>query len=142
MSQYINFYIKEKSGKRIPIGSYSRNSILFNHFRDSVTFEKTTLLDNNVLEQIIHSMENKVIEEKQLISGIQEHIKDICNYNNSASEKDGLILSCRETIKELNEYIDEYKYAMGVVRTYYNINDSLKYSEEEEWEGIEAGVEA
>ena len=26
MSQYINFYIKEKSGKRIPIGSYSRNS--------------------------------------------------------------------------------------------------------------------
>ena len=142
MSQYINFYIKEKSGKRIPIGSYSRNSILFNHFRDSVPFEKTTLLDNNVLEQIIHSMENKVIEEKQLISDIQEHIKDICNYNNIASEKDGLILSCRETIKELNEYIDEYKYAMGVVRTYCDINDSLKYSEEEEWEGIEAGVEA
>ena len=45
-------------------------------------------------------------------------------------------------IKELNEYIDEYKYAMGVVRTYCDINDSLKYSEEEEWEGIEAGVEA
>ena len=106
MSQYINFYIKEKSGKRIPIGSYSRNSILFNHFRDSVPFEKTILLDNDVLEQIIHSMENKVIEEKQLISDIQEHIKDICNYNNSASEKDGLILSCRETIKELNEYIN------------------------------------
>ena len=142
MSQYINFYIKEKSGKRIPIGSYSRNSALFNHFRDSVPFEKTILLDNDVLEQIIHSMENKVIEEKQLISDIQEHIKDICNYNNSASEKDGLILSCRETIKELNEYIDEYKYAMGVVRTYCDINDSLKYSEEEEWEGIEAGVEA
>ena len=142
MSQYINFYIKEKSGKRIPIGSYSRNSILFNHFRDSVPFEKTTLLDNNMLEQIIHSMENKVIEGKQLISDIQEHIKDICSYNNSASEKDGLILSCRETIKELNEYINEYKYAMGVIRTYCDINDSLKYSEEEEWEGIEAGVEA
>ena len=45
-------------------------------------------------------------------------------------------------IKELNEYIDEYRYAMGVVRTYCDINDSLKYSEEEEWEGIEAGVEA
>ena len=47
-----------------------------------------------------------------------------------------------DIIKELNEYIDEYRYAIGVVRTYCDINDSLKYSEEEEWEGIEAGVEA
>lgn len=28
MSQYINFYVKGKSGKRIPVGSYSRNSTL------------------------------------------------------------------------------------------------------------------
>lgn len=142
MSQYINFYIKEKSGKRIPIGSYSRNSILFNHFREIVPFEKTTPLDNNTMEKIIRSMENEVNEEQQLISSLQEHIKDICNYNNSASEKDELILSYRENIKEINKDIDEYKYAIGVIKTYCDINDSLKYSEEEEWEGIEAGVEA
>lgn len=142
MSQYINFYIKEKSGKRIPIGNYSRNSILFQHFKGVVPFEETALLDNNTMEQIIHSMEDKVSEEQQLISNIQEHIKDICSYNNSASEKDELILSHRETIKEINEDIAEYKYGIGVIRTYCDINDSLKYSDEEEWEGIEAGVEA
>ncbi len=142
MSQYINFYIKEKSGKRIPIGSYSRNSILFKQCREFVPFEKTTPLDNNTMEKIICSMENEVNAEQQLISSLQEHIKDICNYNNSASEKDELILSYRENIKEINKDIDEYKYAIGVIRTYCDINDSLKYSEEEEWEGIEAGVEA
>lgn len=142
MSQYINFYIKEKSGKRIPIGSYSRNSILFKQCREFVPFEATAPLNNITLEQIISSTEKAISEKQQLISNIQEHIKDIYSYNNSASEKDELILSYIETIKEINEDIDEYKYALGVIRTYCDINDSLKYSEEEEWEGIEAGVEA
>lgn len=142
MSQYINFYIKEKSGKRIPIGSYSRNSILFKQCREFVPFEATAPLNNITLEQIISSTEKAISEKQQLISNIQEHIKDIYSYNNSASEKDELILSCKETIKEINEYIDECKYALGVIRTYCDINDSLKYSDEEAWEGIEAGVEA
>lgn len=144
MSQYINFYVKGKSGKRIPIGSYSRNSTLFKQCREFVPFEATAPLNNITLEQIISSTEEAIIEKQQLISNIQEHIKDIYSYNNSAAEKDELILSYIKTIKEINEDIDEYKYALGVLRTYCDINDALKYWDEEgeEWEGIEAGVEA
>lgn len=144
MSQCINFYVKGKSGKRIPIGSYSRNSTLFKQCREFVPFEATAPLNNITLEQIISSTEEAIIEKQQLISNIQEHIKDIYSYNNSAAEKDELILSYIKTIKEINEDIDEYKYALGVLRTYCDINDALKYWDEEgeEWEGIEAGVEA
>ena len=46
MSQYINFYVKGKSGKRIPIGSYSRNSTLFKQCREFVPFEATAPLNN------------------------------------------------------------------------------------------------
>ena len=142
MSQYINFYVKGKSGKRIPIGSYSRNSTLFKQCREFVPFEATAPLNNITLEQIISSTEKAIIEEQQSISCIGDHIKDICSYNNSADEKDELILSYKEHIKALKEDIEDYKRTIGVLRTYCDINDSLKYSEEEEWEGIEAGVEA
>lgn len=142
MSQYINFYIKEKSGKRIHIGSYSRNSTLFKQCREFVPFEATAPLNNITLEQIIGSTEKAIIEEQQYISCIGDHIKDICSYNNSADEKDELILSYKESIKALKEDIEDYNHTIGVLRTYCDINDALKYSEEEEWEGIEAGVEA
>lgn len=142
MSQYINFYVKGKSGKRIPIGSYSRNSTLFKQCREFVPVEATAPLNNTTLEQIISSTEKAIIEEQQSISCIGDHIKDICSYNNSADEKDELILSYKESIKAIKEDIEDYKHALGVLRTYCDINDSLKYSEEEEWEGIEAGVEA
>lgn len=144
MSQYINFYVKGKSGKRIPIGSYSRNSTLFKQCRGFVPFEATAPLNNITLEQIISITEKAIIEEQQSIGCIGDHIKDICNYNNSADEKDELILSYKETIKALKEDIEDYKHTLGVLRTYCDINDALKYwdEEEEEWEGIEAGVEA
>lgn len=144
MSQYINFYVKGKSGKRIPIGSYSRNSTLFKQCRGFVPFEATAPLNNITLEQIISSTEKAIIEEQQSIGCIGDHIKDICNYNNSADEKDELILSYKETIKALKEDIEDYKHTLGVLRTYCDINDALKYWDEgeEEWEGIEAGVEA
>ena len=144
MSQYINFYVKGKSGKRIPIGSYSRNSTLFKQCREFVPFEATAPLNNITLEQIISSTEKAIIEEQQSISCIEDHIKDICSYNNSADEKDELILSYKENIKALKEDIEDYKRAIGVLRTYCDINDALKYwdEEEDEWEGIEAGVEA
>lgn len=141
MSQYINFYVKGKSGKRIPIGSYSRNSTLFKQCREFVPFEATAPLNNITLEQIISSTEEAIIEEQQSISCIGDHIKDICSYNNSADEKDELILSYKENIKALKEDIEDYKRAIGVLRTYCDINDALKYWDEE-WEGIEAGVEA
>ena len=67
MSQYINFYVKGKSGKRIPIGSYSRNSTLFKQCREFVPFEATAPLNNSVLEQIISSLEKEIIEEQQSI---------------------------------------------------------------------------
>ena len=144
MSQYINFYVKGKSGKRIPIGSYSRNSTLFKQCREFVPFESTAPLNNITLEQIISSTEKEIIEEQQSISCIEDHIKDICSYNNSADEKDELILSYKENIKALKEDIEDYKSTIGVLRTYCDINDALKYCDEEgeEWEGIEAGVEA
>ena len=144
MSQYINFYVKGKSGKRIPIGSYSRNSTLFKQCREFVPFESTAPLNNITLEQIISSTEKEIIEEQQSISCIEDHIKDICSYNNSADEKDELILSYKENIKALKEDIEDYKSTIGVLRTYCDINDALKYWDEEgkEWEGIEAGVEA
>lgn len=144
MSQYINFYVKGKSGKRIPIGSYSRNSTLFKQCREFVPFEATAPLNNITLEQIISSTEKEIIEEQQSISCIEDHIKDICSYNNSVDEKDELILSYKENIKALKEDIEDYKHTLGVLRTYCDINDALKYwdEEEDEWEGIEAGVEA
>ena len=144
MSQYINFYVKGKSGKRILIGSYSRNSTLFKQCREFVPFEATAPLNNITLEQIISSTEKAIIEEQQSISCIGDHIKDICSYNNSADEKDELILSYKESIKSLKEDIEDYKRTIGVLSTYCDINDALKYWDEEgeEWEGIEAGVEA
>lgn len=127
MSQYINFYVKGKSGKRIPIGSYSRNSTLFKQCREFVPFEATALLNNITLEQIISSTEEAIIEEQQSISCIGDHIKDICSYNNSADEKDELILSYKENIKALKEDIEDYKRAIGVLRTYCDINDAVNY---------------
>lgn len=142
MSQYINFYIKEKSGRRIPIGSYSRNSIMFSQCRNFVPFEHTSLLDNTKIEQIIQTTEKELTEKQRSINDFENHIKDICNYNNSAAEKDDLILSYRETINDIKDDINEYKYTIGILKTYIDINDALKYSDEKEWEGIEAGVEA
>lgn len=127
MSQYINFYVKGKSGKRIPIGSYSRNSALFKQCREFVPFEATAPLNNTTLEQIISSTEKAIIEEQQSISCIGDHIKDICSYNNSADEKDELILSYKENIKAIKEDIEDYKHTIGVLRTYCDINDALKY---------------
>lgn len=127
MSQYINFYVKGKSGKRIPIGSYSRNSTLFKQCREFVPFEATAPLNNITLEQIISSTEEAIIEEQQSISCIGDHIKDICSYNNSADEKDELILSYKENIKSLKEDIEDYKRAIGVLRTYCDINDAVNY---------------
>lgn len=142
MSQYVNFYIKETSGRRIPIGSYSRNTTMFAHCDSIVPYGVTKQLDNNNIADIIQSIENEIKEDKQTVVDFENHIKDIYNYNNSIEEKEELITSYRSTIKEIMTDIEAANYAIGVLRTYCDINDALEYSDEQEWTGIEAGVEA
>lgn len=106
MSQYVNFFIKVRNDF-IPVGSYSRNSDIYQMFRDWAPYEKITSLNQSAIESFLAENEREIIKWRNMFESNQRLEKEINSWNNSIEEKFDAIENLRETNSQIEETLEE-----------------------------------
>ena len=144
MSMYVNFYLKSRDGKFNPIGSFSRNSEIYQTIYMGLPYEKVKPITESNLSRAVGELESKIIAANKQIEDYWQIINEqIPKWNNPVSEKIESIANYREAIKEKEQEIDEYRFAIGYFNSLIAIIDDIGYCDEYNKDGyIYAGVEA
>lgn len=143
MSMYVNFYLKSRDGKFNPIGSFSRNSEIYQTIYHGLPCEKVKPITESYLSKAVDELEHKVVDANKQIEDYWQIINEqIPKWNNPVSEKMESIANYREVIEEMEEEIDEYRFAMGYFNSLIAIIDDIGYRDEYDKDGyIYAGIE-
>lgn len=100
MSSYINFYIKSNGNEFIPIGSYSRNSAIYEYGNHYVPYEKGGALTKRRINEILNDIRIELGKYDDTIKKYNDQKALIATMNNSVEDK------CN-AIHEVDCYIDE-----------------------------------
>ena len=143
MSVYVNFYLKSRDGKFNPIGSFSRNSEIYQAIYQGLPYEKVKPITESYLSGVVDELERRVLATNKQIEDYWQIINEqIPKWNNPVSEKMESIANYREAIEEKEEEIDEYRFATGYFNSLIAIIDDIGYRDEYDKDGyIYAGVE-
>lgn len=143
MSMYVNFYLKSRDGKFNPIGSFSRNSEIYQTIYHNLPYEKVKPITESYLSGVVDELERKVLAANKQIEDYWQIINEqIPKWNNSVSEKMESIANYQEIIKEIEQEIGEYRFAIGYFNSLIAIIDDIGYRDKYDKDGyIYAGVE-
>lgn len=143
MSMYVNFYLKSRDGKFNPIGSFSRNSEIYQAIYQGLPYEKVKPITESYLSEAVDELERRVLATNKQIEDYWQIINEqIPKWNNPISEKMESIANYREAIEEKEQEIDEYRFAIGYFNSLIAIIDDIGYRDEYDKDRyIYAGVE-
>ena len=143
MSVYIHFFIR-RGDEFIPLGDYSRNSIIYSIANSYVIWEKVRPLSKNDIEQMISEAEHRQRAYKTEIAGIKVKIaqlKDLsCTWNEALEYLD----EYEEAIQEFEQDIKEARYAKHFFGFLIDIIETIQYADKKEYDYnnyIYAGIE-
>lgn len=130
MSMYVNFYLKSRDGKFNPIGSFSRNSEIYQTFYRGLPYEKVKPITENRLSEAVGELESRIIAANKQIDDYWQVINEqIPKWNNPVSEKIESITNYREAIRDKEQEIDEYRFAIGYFNSLKAIIDDVGYND-------------
>lgn len=143
MSMYVNFLIR-KNDVYTEVFSYSKNSIIYDLFREYSPWAKVKKITEPILITISSDITNGLFEIKEQRSYYQKRINDINAMAGSIKEKIEAIDGIMQGVAEIDELEAEYRKAEGFVSVLFNLRDTLEYAgdgKNPETDGIYAGVE-
>lgn len=146
MSMYMSFFLRGEDNKFYPIGTYSRNTAIYEVFSECNLgpWEKIEPITEKGIDRVVTEVKNN-------ISGFQNHISDyekkidlLTKMENSVEEKMEYIHEYTEYINDYKERIKELEYCKAfayfiseIIEEYHWDND--KNEEEYVYVGIEIG---
>jgi DNA gyrase/topoisomerase IV subunit B len=145
MSTYINFFIR-RGDNFIPLGDYSRNSIIYRIANSYAMWEKVSPLSKAGIEQMITEAERQQRAYQESITKIKAkmaQLKDLsCTWNEALEYLDGY----EEAIQEYEQDIKEARYAKHFFGFLIDIIETVQYADKKEYDynnyiyvGIEIG---
>ena len=148
MSQYLCVYVRVND-KFAPIGTYSRSNVIYRAFSNEIPYEKIRAVRPTDLERVMRHLHEKLNDYVKDLGDTANDIEMIMNAANTPlTEKLDAIAGYQQATKEIEDEIEEVKYAMGIISTYQDMIDAYHYSEaEEQFENdyfhyLYAGIEA
>ena len=127
MSTYTNFFIRVND-IFVPIGSWSRNSILGSEFITRGPWRKVRPITSNELMELIREFEKKQDSFNEKISELErkrDYVVDKCN---SVDEKIEATERYNEEIRDYKIEIEEYEYAINTLSVYIEIIEEITFS--------------
>lgn len=123
MSSYLSF---RKNG--VDIGSYSRNSKIYEVFESQIPYGKWSKLDVDALSHGITVLQEEIREDKVTIEKYQRIIVNLKTYED--------LWEAETSVEGLEEDIKECETTIATIQTYLNIYNKYAYEEdqEEKWE--------
>lgn len=134
MSQYINFFVRHKDNAfYVPIGSYSRNSIIYTIFAEDVPYEELFSLSIADIDECIAEAKQTIDNYKSRIRTKERLIENILQSNNDLEEKIESINGIYEEIESIKEEIEYYSSTIS----FCNFLINIIYEDTEVYCGIE-----
>lgn len=145
MSAYIDFFIR-RGDEFIPLGDYSRNSIIYRIANSYAMWEKVSPLSKAGIEQMITEAERQQRAYQESIAETKTRIaqlKDLsCTWNEALEYLDDY----EEAIQEYEQDIKEARYAKHFFGFLIDIIETVQYADKKEYDynnyiyvGIEIG---
>ena len=110
MSSYINFYLHGKT-EFLPIGSFSRNSEIYQAFVNYVPYEKGTPITYDILNSVCGDIDSDLNSLTTSRKDEEDLAQRISSFNNSVEDKLAQLVEVRDTIKSIEENIEELRSA-------------------------------
>ena len=145
MSAYIDFFIR-RGDEFIPLGDYSRNSIIYRIANSYAMWEKVSPLSKAGIEQMITEAERQQRAYQESIVEVKAKIaqlKDLsCTWNEALEYLDDY----EEAIQDYEQDIKEARYAKHFFGFLIDIIETVQYADKKEYDynnyiyvGIEIG---
>lgn len=144
MSQYLNFYLKAKDGHYIPIYSVSRSGVLYSAMQMYVPYGELAPLKLESFRGCKRIIESDIRDFEKQRDYMQEFKNDIFKCESDLNDKLTALYEQDKDIHEINELIDECKYAIHVISIFMELIDNAYYSDyiTNQDDYIYAGIEA
>lgn len=128
MSAYIYFYARYDSNL-VPLASFSRNSRVYDWFRDLMPYEEIYGLEDEDFATVLRCADKEIKENLDGIQLCKDMIEDIKGFNNSTDEKLQAIHEYTDEIMERTEFLEELREARSFVKFLVDARDPLRYNE-------------
>ena len=127
MSSYINFY-QRLDNKFIPIGSYSRNSVIYSALQPIVPYGKIMPLTLSELAEAQNDIKEDKKRYKELLAEEENTISLIMNAaNTDIGDKLAAVQDCKDNIADIQNAIDEYDFANHILQFYTTLYEEYHY---------------
>ena len=143
MSQYMNFFIRIDD-KFYKIEKFSRNHAIYQELDKycHIPYGKISLVTTEILQGAVAGIKEDKESDFQGIKKIKEEIQLIASMNNSVKEKLNALRCSKEILKEYEEGISDYDYAIDFCLFLYHIIENFYDNNEESIEkGLYVGIE-
>lgn len=134
MSQYVNFFIKTKDEKYIPIADYSRSSWAYKIMSDA-PYEKLKRYSYTELENKIFKLQELITSSLDSIKRTEEQIQLVGQMNNSIDDKIKIIYDLHFDIIRDKECLEE----LEITKAEFNFIANLYSQDLEIYAGVEVG---
>ena len=135
MSSYINFYLHGKT-EFLPIGSFSRNSEIYQAFDHFVPYEKGTPITYDILKSVCDSIDSDLNSLTASRNDEEDLAQRISHFNNSVEDKLAQLVEVRNTIKSIDENIEELRSAKEFalwLKSFIGEAEYTKYYSDPSW---------
>ena len=127
MSSYINFY-QRLDDKFIPIGCYSRNSVIYSILQPIVPYGKIIPLTLSDFEEAQNDIKEDKKRYKELLVEEENTISLIMNAaNTDIGDKLAAVQDCKDNIADIQNAIDEYDFANHMLQFYITLYEEYRY---------------
>lgn len=128
MSAYADFFIRH-GDEFIPVGDFSRNSIIYSLVNDYAPWEKITPLTVDMLSNLVNKAEAKKQDALRMVRVEKERIERVKDFNNSIEDKLEVIHGYEEAIDEWQQDAKEARYAKHYFGFLIDLIDAVRYGE-------------
>lgn len=135
MSSYINFYLHGKT-EFLPIGSFSRNSEIYQAFNSYVPYEEGTPITYDILNSVCGNIDSDLNSLTASRNDEEDLAQRISHFNNSVEDKLAQLVEVRDTIKSIEENIEELRSAKEFAQRLKDFiceAESTKYYSDPSW---------
>lgn len=128
MSSYVNFYLRIND-LFVPIGSYSRNSKMYQTMYHYCPYGKIKALTKENLYEIINNdLETRIQNIKDFRAADEKRCEMIMQANNTLEEKMEAISDIMSGFDEMDTDIEELSFSADTLRVFSNIIEEFSYN--------------
>ena len=126
MSAYIEFFIRHENSF-LPIATYSRSDVVYQHFSDYVPYEAIKGIDRDMLRDVMEGVNADKQYFANAIKSIEEDIEMVSKFNAPIDEKMEQIRTMKSWIRENEEMLHELQRVEYFVAFLSDIIEETEY---------------